>query len=194
LAVFNRPTDIPIDQVKALKVRGFDNNQIVQALQRNGYSSTQIFDALNQSELVNPGQPTQYGMNPTASTPQYQQNAPAPQEEEEVSDKQIEEMVETIVEEKWQAASKDQAKMQEWKSEMESKIAKMEQRMDELQSSFDKLQQAVVGKVGEYDKNILAVGAELKAMEKVFSKVLPVFTENVNELNRITQTLSDKKK
>ena len=30
----------------------FDNNQIVQTLERNGYSSTQIFDALNQADLV----------------------------------------------------------------------------------------------------------------------------------------------
>ena len=33
---------------------------------------------------------------------------------------------------------------------------------------------------------MLEVGSELQAMEKVFSKVLPQFVENVNELSRIT--------
>ncbi len=40
---------------------------------------------------------------------------------------------------------------------------------------------------GEYDQNILNVGTEIKVMEKVFQKVLPTLTENVNELSRITK-------
>ena len=41
---------IPIDKVKAMRQQGLDNNQIIQALQRDGYSSSLIFDALSQSE------------------------------------------------------------------------------------------------------------------------------------------------
>ena len=55
------------------------------------------------------------------------------------------------------------------------------------------LQQALVGKIGEYDQNILNVGMEIKAMEKVFQKVLPQFTENVNELSRVTQSIKKPK-
>ena len=42
-------------------------------------------------------------------------------------------------------------------------------------------------------KNILEVGTEIKAMEKVFQKVLPTFTSTVNELSRITGNLKKKK-
>ena len=45
--------------------------------------------------------------------------------------------------------------------------------------------------MGEYDKHIMEVGSEIKAMEKVFSKVLPTFTENVNELNNITKKIKE---
>jgi len=63
-----------------------------------------------------------------------------------------------------------------------------------MQQSFDKLHQAIIGKIAEYDKNILNVGTEIKAMEKVFQKVLPTFTENVNELSRVTRGLRKPKK
>ncbi|HIH24741.1 TPA: hypothetical protein HA251_06940 [Candidatus Woesearchaeota archaeon] len=76
-----------------------------------------------------------------------------------------------------------------WKESTEARITKLEQQMNDLKDQFDKLHQAVIGKVGEYDQHILEVGAEVKAMEKVFSKVLPVFTDNVAELSRITDTM-----
>ena len=68
----------------------------------------------------------------------------------------------------------------------------MQEQFKNLKEQFDKLHQAIIGKIGEYDKNILTVGAEVKAMEKVFSKVLPVFTEKVSELKDITDRLAQK--
>jgi hypothetical protein len=192
LAFFNKPTDLPVDQVKALRGRGFDNNQIIQTLQRNGYSSTQIFDALNQADLVsgNPAMNEGYGQQQNfAPQAQVQQAEPQPDPSLDIGSGDTEQMVESIIEEKWAAISKDLAKYQEWKQDFDTKIAKIEQRLDGMKDDYDKLHQAIIGKIGEYDRNILAVGAEIKAMEKVFSKVLPVFTDNVNELNKITQTL-----
>jgi SOS response regulatory protein OraA/RecX len=189
---------MPVDQVRALRARGLDNNQIVQALQRSGYSSTQIFDAINQADLVSGSaiqDNTAFSSSPAPSMQQQQQYAPQQEQQMnnsggDLGDEQIEEMIETIVEEKWQSVSSQITKLTEWKGEVDARLAKMDARMDELKNNYDRLHQAVIGKIGEYDKNILAVGAEIKAMEKVFSKVLPLFTENVNELNRVTQTLS----
>ena len=48
-------------------------------------------------------------------------------------------------------------------------------------------------KVSEYDKNITDVGIEIKAMEKVFEKVLPSLTENVNKLDRLAKSSKPKK-
>ena len=45
-----------------------------------------------------------------------------------------------------------------------------------------------MGKISEYDQNIIDVGTEMKAMEKVFQKVLPSLTENVNKLERMTKS------
>lgn len=200
MAGFNKPTDMPVDQVKAMRARGFDNNQIVQALQRNGYSSTQIFDALNQADLVsgNPG----FGEAPYGQQPYGQQGAAAqpaqPMQESAqgggsgASAEEIEELVESVIAEKWESISKEIGKMAEWKSDIDGKLIKMDQKIESMKDDFDKLHQAIIGKIGEYDRNILAVGSEIKAMEKVFSKVLPVFTDNVNELSRITDAMKKK--
>ncbi len=190
MAFGSKPADMPVDQVKAMRAKGLDNNQIVQALQRNGYSSTQIFDALNQADLVSgspgigdPPPPPGPGM---AGASGYNQGYAEPVGGVATTEEEVEELVESIIEEKWEELVKDINKIVEWKNDVEMKISKLEQRFDTLKEEFDKVHQALIGKIGEYDKNILAVGAEIKAMEKVFSKVLPIFTENVNELSRIT--------
>jgi hypothetical protein len=102
-----------------------------------------------------------------------------------------EELVEALIEEKWNALVKDINKVIEWKQKADSRLAAMEQQLNDMQQQFDKLHQAIIGKVGDYDKHILDVSTQLQAMEKVFGKVLPTFIDNVNELNAITQRVKN---
>ena len=51
-----------------------------------------------------------------------------------------------------------------------------------MKAEIENMHTAVVGKLSDYDKNLINVGTEIKAMEKVFQKVLPTFTDNINEL------------
>jgi len=41
-----------------------------------------------------------------------------------------------------------------------------------MKDEVENLHKAIVAKIGEYDKNLLDVGTEIKAMEKVFQKVM----------------------
>ncbi len=210
--MFNKPSDLPVEQVRAMQDKGYDNNQIVEALKRNGYSSTQIFDALNQSNLKSgaPQDPPEgFEQGNDMNTPElsqaqgrYSGSDQAQQSGDDqyyagsdpgASSEEVEELVERIIEEKWDELAQDINKVVEWKNGVEAKLIKLEQRFDSLQQDFDKVHQAILGKIGEYDKHIMNVGAEVKSMEKVFSKVLPVFTENVNELSRITDNIKKKK-
>ena len=99
----------------------------------------------------------------------------------------IEEIAEAIIDEKWEEMMKNINKITEWKDNVDSRLNKLDQELKDVKDSFDKLHKAIIGKIGEYDQNILNVGTEIKAMEKVFQKILPTFTENVNELARITK-------
>ncbi|MFH1589518.1 MAG: hypothetical protein ABIB43_03045 [archaeon] len=215
-------TDIPLNQVLSMREQGIDNNRIIQTLQRDGYSSSLIFEAMNQADLNSTGsqdeeqtqqqedfeQPQEQMRQPTKpvrakvsiSQPSYKETSfrqphgsipdiPPYQEKSP----EVEEMIETIIEEKWKDLSKDIGKIIDWKNQTEAQINSLTHEFSTLKDEFNKLHQAVIGKIGEYDKNILNVGAEIKAMEKVFSKVLPVFTEKVNDLSRITDNMNKKK-
>jgi len=152
----------PARQMESMKQQGYNNSQVVDEMQRQGYSGAQMRDALQQPQMPLPAPPS---YDPSSDT---------------------EEMVEAIIDEKWNDLMGDINKVIAWKEATESKIIKFEQQLEDVKDQFDNLHKAVVGKVGEYDKHILDVGADVKAMEKVFSKVLPVFTDTVAELARIT--------
>ena len=56
-----------------------------------------------------------------------------------------------------------------------------------MKLSMDSLTKSIMTKISNYDQNIVDVGTEMKAMEKVFQKVLPTLTENVNKLDRMAK-------
>ena len=102
---------------------------------------------------------------------------------------EIEEVVESIIEERWKEVSENIKKVVTWKHLMEERFDRMDQDIKNIKENFNELYKAVVGKVGDYDQNLMKVGAELKAMERVFSQVLPTFTENVNDLSRVAEDI-----
>jgi prefoldin subunit 5 len=203
------PTDTPVNQVMEMRNQGLSNNQITQTLQRQGYNSTQIYDALNQADMKGgvepvspesmqyqepenpmPANPTTTNLQsgPESPAPQYTQTempAEEPEQYYQPSSVGTEELVESIIDEKWEELMKNINKVIEWKNKTETRIIAMEQKIENLKENFAQLQRAITGKIGDYDKHITDVGTEIKALEKVFQKVLPTFTENVNELSVI---------
>ncbi len=104
----------------------------------------------------------------------------------------IEELAEAIIDEKWNEIVRSINKIIDWKERVEGRVTKMEQQLDDMNKNFDMLHKGVLGKISEYDRNLTNVGAEIKAMDKVFQKVLPSLTENVSELSRITTSMRKK--
>ena len=184
----------PLNMILAMKQRGMGNDQIIQELEMQGYNSSQIFDAINQANLsgndapfVPQGNIQQQQMQ---DFPQQTYAQPMPQFEQppqQVDREQIEEIVEAIIDEKWKEFERDIKLIIEWKDKTESKIDQMDQQLRDLAGSLNTLQKSIIGKVSEYDKNLTNVGVEIKAMEKVFQKVLPSLTENVNKLERMSK-------
>lgn len=142
-----------------------------------------MVDQIPINQLPNMGQPPQpsSGMSPTAQLQQF--NDPI------AHTATNEELIEAIIDEKWNELLKDVNKIIEWKNQTETRVTSIEQEIKDMKDQFDKLHQGLLGKIGEYDKHIVDIGTEIQAMEKVFAKVLPVFTQNVSELTRITDDL-----
>lgn len=104
----------------------------------------------------------------------------------------IEELAEAIIDEKWNEIVRSINKIIDWKERVEARVTKMEQQLEDMNKNFDTLHKGVLGKITDYDRNLTNVGAEIKAMDKVFQKVLPSLTENVSELSRITAGMRKK--
>ena len=178
--------NVPSESVQNMRQQGRSNNQIIQELQNQGYNSQQIFDAMNVSEPTNiPGGPIEQGMPGGQEMPAPGGMEPMAEQIVGGDRERIEEMAEAIIDEKWEELVKSINKVIEWKEKMEGRITQVEQELKDTKTSFDQLHNSIIGKINEYDKNIVNVGTEVKAMGKVFEKVMPTFTENISELKRI---------
>lgn len=126
-------------------------------------------------------QPIQ-GISNDTTPPDFQQGGYNPIYTER---ERVEELTEAIIDEKWKELVKDIEKVIEWKENTESRIIKIEEQIQNLRTSIESLNRSIVSKISDYDKNISNVGVEVKAMEKVFEKILPSLTENVKKLERM---------
>ena len=168
---------LPVDYVASLRAQGYTDDQIVAFMQKQGWQPQQVYDALAQAATAAPEPyPSAVGAGVGGVG------------------KGVEETVESVVSEKWAAAKKELDKYRDWSEETNSRMDKMDQALQDLKADVDGLHKAVVAKISEYDKSLLDVGTEIKAMEKVFSKVLPELTGSVQELGRIARGAKKPKK
>ncbi len=203
---------VPTDRVIQLRQQGLSSNQIVETLQKEGFASSQIFDAMSQADIKGivetpgeapapmpaPGAPAEMPPPQAEIPPPSAGMPPPPMPEmpaapEAITRETIEEIAESIIDEKWEELMKGVDKILAWKEEVGKMMTKLEQEIKHLKASFEELHKGVLGKIGEYDKGIKSVGSDIKAMEGVFKKVLPTLTESVGELSRITKKIKKKK-
>lgn len=201
-----QPQASPVEQVLMMKQQGYTNNQIVQTLQSQGYNTSQIFDAINQAGLSGGFEAGPEPENPDTGMQEYGQNYEQPYQQQSfqapreiqpptsIDEERIQEVAEAIIDEKWEELAKDIRKVIEWKEKSEDRLAKLEQQVIDMRLSIDSLTKSIMVKISSYDQNIVDVGTEVKAMEKVFQKVLPTLTESVNKLDRMTKGYKEPQK
>jgi len=105
---------------------------------------------------------------------------------------EIEELVESIINEKWRSLIENFGDMGIWKERARTEISSIKQELIRLENRFENLQRAIIGRITTYDENIREVGSEIKALEKVFEKIINPLTTNIKELDRITKQLKTK--
>lgn len=126
--------------------------------------------------------------SPFQPAPTTMQGGPQPITEADIQE-MVDETVEKIIEEKWDKVVTSVEKVVSWKDSIEQDLNLMKEDFGKLRQSFEKLEKKLVGKLSDYDKDILDVSSEIKALEKVFQKITPTLVNNVNELGKITADL-----
>ncbi|MEK6809131.1 MAG: hypothetical protein AABY40_00495, partial [Nanoarchaeota archaeon] len=114
---------------------------------------------------------------------------PSYQEETGNIYERMEEIVESMIDEKWDDLIAEVKKIIEWKNKNEEKQNKLQNDVDKLKEDFKTLHGAVLGKLEDYDTRMQDVGTELKAVGKVFKDVIPTFVDNVKELSSVKEEL-----
>ena len=109
-----------------------------------------------------------------------------------VSTDMVQEITESIVDEKWDELMDRVGDLRLWKEKINSDMTSIKQEILRTQNRFENLQKAVLGKVHDYNENIININNDMKALEKVFEKILQPMTENVKELSKITNKLKKK--
>ncbi|PIN76160.1 hypothetical protein COV17_03170 [Candidatus Woesearchaeota archaeon CG10_big_fil_rev_8_21_14_0_10_36_11] len=175
----------PTSEIMELRNQGLTDNIIVDELTKRGYSQEQVYTALSHVDMGS-SSPSSFSSNGSFS------GMPSSQSSEGNIYERIESITESIVDEKWDDLIAEVKKIIEWKERVESVQSKLNNDVEKLKEDFKTLHQGVLGKVEEYDKRMIDVGTELKAVGKVFKDVIPEFVENVKELKGITENVRKK--
>lgn len=197
MALFDKSKAVPVDEVMQLRQQGLTDDLIMEELAAKGYSQPQINQALeqfpdqadNEEELYaseEPPKPSSKRMPALERLNDYSSEPAASGEMGNIYER-IEEIAESMIDEKWDDLIAEVKKIVEWKEKMEEKQGKMISELEMLKENFKELHQGVLGKLEDYDAQMREVGTELKAVGKVFKDVIPTFVDNVKELKDITK-------
>ena len=113
---------------------------------------------------------------------------------QELLTEDIEKIAESIIDGKWEKVKGELDDLKTWKVDLDTQVKGFKSQLDTLGKRVDDAQNAMLGKVEEYNKSLGGVNVEIQAMGKVFEKIIPQFTENVNKLSELVDRKASKTK
>jgi aminopeptidase N len=181
MALFTIKTEkkpaIPTDQVLKLRQQGVPDDRIIEMLQKDGFKSHEIFEAMSQADIKGMVAPETIENIPAPENPMAMP-APVPEfisapHEQKVSDERVQEIAESIIDEKWDLLVENVNKIVDWKDRVEKSIDEIRKKVAELDSKIVKSQADISAEIEKQERAMDNVDAEVKAFTKVLQKVLP---------------------
>ena len=143
-----------------------------------------------------PDMPPAPTLSPQPAMPSYPQfqpaMAPAMPSEPSITYEDVQSLVEEVIEEKWKELMITIGDIPSWKSQTMNDLESVKQELLRVERRFEDMQTAIFGRVKEYGTSMQDLGSEMKALEKVFEKIIEPMTTNIKELERITGQLKTK--
>jgi hypothetical protein len=150
--------------------------------------------AISKEEEIPVPSPSEAGPEAPAEAPVPSAAMPSMPSPQTMGFDEMQSVVEEIIDEKWRELLTSIGDITTWKSQISDDLEATKQELLRLQQRFDTVQAALTGKVSDYESAMKGLSGEMKAMEKVFEKILEPLTANIKELGRITQELRERKK
>jgi len=201
-----------------MKTRGISTRGIVEDLKKQGLSYKESEDTFNQAGYSSSGlQPSmmeqgaeemppppvpeepqreyeeEQTYNSEPSPEQFVRQQPAqqfiPTQPIRTEIENVEILIENIVEEKFQRMLDTYGDIGSWKDKVRTEILAIKQELLRIRSKLESTEQAVLGRVNKYDKDIMEVGTDVKALEKVLQNILKPLTTSIKELQVVTKKL-----
>lgn len=210
----------PLNKVQDLKQKGLSQDEIAERLRSEGHNSQEISDAINQSEIksgIEIPSPSEGQLQPSMmdqfSETEIEEEAPSPTGEgtnitiateqpkiitqqipirTKTEPEEIEELVEAIIDERWQEMIGRAGDIALWKEKTKTDITSIKQEILRMEERFENLQKSILTEVKDYSKGISSINSEIKALEAVLQKIITPLTTNIKELDRITKKLKSK--
>ncbi len=169
-----------LDVIVEMQSQGLGEDEIIENLRQQGFTPVEIDEALGQLRIRG-AVSQEYG---DAVAPELGQYAPeegyAPGQgsgypqyaSQGVSSEMVGEIVDQAVSEKLASLNKSISSLASLKEDFEAQAKEMDSRIKKLEDNMEKLQHAIIGKIGEYGKDIKNVHTEMSAMQESFSKML----------------------
>ncbi len=136
--------------------------------------------------------PTQYQSptTPYTEAPQYEEQY-YPEYQAGSDIETITEVAEQIIEEKTRNLKKQITSFVKFQEESQLEIERIGNRLEKIENILNELQMAIIGKIGEYGKDIQTIAKEMHSTQDSFSKILNPLTDNIRELRKITGEASE---
>jgi len=194
---------VPVEEIQAMSRRGLSDRQIIKKMKKEGFSYDEIEKAMLQAvkqgvgggpELQEINQPT---TNNFSLDDFYQQPVPQTQENtEEINTENlnaeaiIEELIEGVIEEKWEKFNKKIKEQEQNLENISAMIKQFEQKIssintDAVPKEMELRSDVINNKIDELD---IRIGG----LEKAFKQFLPSLTRNIENLSGIIHEMKEK--
>ena len=193
----------PLELTLDMQNKGIDEEKIASELSSKGLSNEQISQVMTQAKIKATVEP-QEEAPPAPEAPSAQettiqefqnQQTNEPQQFQNYTtstNKQIEEIAEEIIQEKWESFLESFGDLPIWKEKIENDILAIKQEIVRVHDRMNGVERALAGKVQEYSESLTDVTAEIKALSKLLQQILQPLTSNVKELQKITDKFKSK--
>lgn len=202
-----RKDAIPLDELQDMSKKGLSDREIVKKLKKEGYSYDEIEKAMLSAVregVETPGGIGEFGERAEEPAPQpdvldfdpfYQQKQPEMNFDAQIQEVNpeaiIEELIEGVIDEKWDKFNKKFKKYEDDLERIGTTIKQFEQKVEEVKnephSEEFKLRADVLS------NQIEELEARVGGLEKAFKQFLPSLSQNIENLSRIIHELKETK-